>query len=106
MTLPGRLQPGVLPSANVADMAETFDQIPIEQVAEGDIVDRDGKSAKVVFLDRTTTADGTDSVLVTFETDNGETFDTEFTLGTLVRRFPESKWESTQSPTPHTNPEQ
>ncbi|MET0897946.1 MAG: hypothetical protein ABWY45_08550 [Mycobacterium sp.] len=82
-------------------MAETFDEIPIEQVAEGDIVDRDGKSAKVVHLDSTTTADGADSVLVTFEVDDGETFDAEYTTGTLVRRFPESKWGSPQSPTPH-----
>jgi len=83
-------------------MAETFDEIPIEQVAEGDIVNTDGKSAKVVFKDRTTAADGTESLVVTYELDNGETFDTEYAIGTLVRRFPESKWESEQSPTPHT----
>jgi hypothetical protein len=82
-------------------MAETFDEIPIEQVAEGDIVDSDGKSAKVVHKDSTTAADGTDSVLVTFEAEHGETFDAEYTIGTLVRRFPESKWGSAQSPTPH-----
>ena len=82
-------------------MSETSDEIPIEQVAEGDIVDVHGKSAKVVHLDSTTAADGTDSVLVTFEGDNGETFDAEYATGTLVHRFPESKWGSAQSPTPH-----
>ena len=105
MTLPGRLQPCAVQSTNVARMADTVDEIPIEQVAEGDIVDRDGTSAKVVFLDRTTTQDGTEAVLVTFETDNGETFDAEYAVGAVVRRSPESKWGSAQSPTPHTNPE-
>lgn len=86
-------------------MAETFDEIPIDQVAEGDLVDRDGKSAKVVHKDDTTDKDGAASILVTFETDNGETFDIEYASGTVVRRFPESKWESAQSPTPHTDAE-
>lgn len=105
MTLPGRLQPGAVLSTNVALMADTSDEIPIEQVAEGDIVDRDGTSAKVVFLDRTTAEDGSDALLVTFETDNGETFDAEYAVGAMVRRSPESKWGSVQSPTPHTDPE-
>jgi hypothetical protein len=82
-------------------MAETFDEIPIEQVAEGDIVDRHGTTAKVVHLDRTTTADGADVVLVTFEADHGETFDAEYAIGTPVHRFPEAKWGSPESPTPH-----
>jgi hypothetical protein len=86
-------------------MAETFDEIPIDQVAEGDIVDKDGVAAKVVFMDRTTDDNGSEMIVVTFETDNGETFDAELAAGTVVRRFPESKWESTQSPTPHTQPE-
>jgi hypothetical protein len=86
-------------------MAETFDEIPIDQVAEGDLVDRDGKTAKVVHKDSTTAADGAASILVTFETDNGETFDAEYPAGTVVSRFPESKWESAQSPTPHNEPE-
>lgn len=82
-------------------MSETFEEIPIEQVTEGDIVDGHDTTAKVVHLDSTTSADGTDSVLVTFEGDNGETFDVEYATGTLVRRFSESKWGSAQSPTPH-----
>jgi hypothetical protein len=92
------------PWANVANMAETFDEIPIEQVAEGDIVDGHGKTAKVVHLDRTTSAAGAEVVLVTFEADNGETFDAEYPTGTPVRRFPEAKWGSPQSPTPHVPP--
>ncbi|CAN5398180.1 hypothetical protein BH11ACT6_BH11ACT6_07740 [soil metagenome] len=83
-------------------MAETFDEVPIEQVAEGDIVDTDGKSAKVVFKAPATAADGSESLVVTYELDDGETFDTEYAIGTVVSRFPESKWESTQSPTGHT----
>jgi hypothetical protein len=82
-------------------MADTFDEIPIEQVAAGDIVVRDGDSAKVVHLDRTTAGDGTDALLVTFETDDGATFDATYAVGTSVRRHPGAKWESGQSPTPH-----
>lgn len=74
-------------------------------MAEGDLVDRDGQTAKVVFKNSTTDKDGAASIVVTFEIDNGETFDIEYASGSVVRRFPESKWESTQSPTPHTTPE-
>ena len=83
-------------------MAETFDEIPISEVAPGDIVDEQGKTAKVVHKDATTGSDGTESMLITYEIDNGETFDIEYPATTKVRRFPESKWESPQSPTPHT----
>ncbi|MGB3485533.1 MAG: hypothetical protein WBB07_25370 [Mycobacterium sp.] len=82
-------------------MAETFDEIPIDQVAAGDIVDRDGHTAKVVHKDTTTADDGTEVILVTFEIDGGETFQTEYPAGTVVRRTPDAKWGSTQSPTPH-----
>ncbi|CAN5561815.1 hypothetical protein BH11ACT7_BH11ACT7_01890 [soil metagenome] len=85
-------------------MADTFDEIPIEQVTEGDIVDGHGKTAKVVHLDRVTSADGAEAMLVTFETDDGATFDAQYPTGTPVRRFPEAKWGSAQSPTPHVQP--
>ena len=39
--------------------------------------------------------------LVTFEADDGETFQLELVAGTPAQRALESKWESTQSPTPH-----
>jgi hypothetical protein len=79
------------------------DEVPIDEVAAGDIVDNKGKAAKVVHMDATTSDDGAAAVLVTFEIDGGETFDVEYPSGTRVRRFPEAKWESEQSPTPHTN---
>jgi hypothetical protein len=41
---------------------------------------------------------------VTFEEDDGETFQKDFPSGTVVTRAMESKWESGESPTPH-NPD-
>ncbi|MBU8808331.1 hypothetical protein KL953_05445 [Mycolicibacterium goodii] len=41
-------------------------------------------------------------LLITFEGDDGETFQRELPADTPVTRTLESKWESSQSPTPHT----
>ncbi|AKK30028.1 hypothetical protein [Mycobacterium sp. EPa45] len=74
----------------------------IDEVAPGDIVALDrgaGEQAyKVVHKE---TADS--GFLITFEGDDGETFDLEMASGTGVKRSLESKWESSQSPTPHSS---
>ena len=70
----------------------------IDDAAPGDIVslqDRAGEY-KVVHKE-----DHEDGYLVTFETDDGETFQLEVAAGTPARRALESKWESAQSPTAH-----
>ncbi|WP_375488135.1 hypothetical protein [uncultured Mycobacterium sp.] len=73
----------------------------IDDVAPGDTiaVDRGSgeKSYKVVFKDF---ANG--SYVITLEDDDGETFQLDLAPGAVVRRHLESKWESPQSPTPHT----
>ena len=72
----------------------------IEDVAPGDIVlvDRGGKSVpcKVVHKD---VNDGTS--VITYEVDDGTTFQVEYAAGARVTRSLEAKWESQQSPTPH-----
>lgn len=72
----------------------------IDEVTPGDLVILDrgpGEQAyKVVHKE---TVDS--HFLVTFEADDGETFDLELAAGTQVQRSMESKWESSQSPTPH-----
>jgi hypothetical protein len=81
-------------------MSEPVANDAIEDVSPGDIIVVDRGSGaqpyKVVFKDP---ADAT--LVVTFENDEGETFQLDFAAGTTVQRFPESKWESPQSPTPH-----
>jgi hypothetical protein len=81
-------------------MAEASKEDRIEDVAPGDIVAVDRGSGekpyKVVFLD---TADS--GYLVTFEDDDGETFQLAIPAGAEVQRSLESKWESTQSHTTH-----
>jgi hypothetical protein len=78
----------------------------IDDVAPGDIIaiDRgtgDPQPSKVVFkeLDRKAAV-----FTVTFEDDDGETFQREIAAGTVVTHAMESKWESDESPTPH-NPD-
>jgi hypothetical protein len=78
----------------------------IDDVTPGDLVAVDrgtGEAApyKVVFKD--STADRA-AYLVTFEDDDGETFQVEYAAGTRVTRSLEAKWESGQSPTPHQPP--
>jgi hypothetical protein len=75
----------------------------IDDVAPGDIiaVDRgagDPQPSKVVFKD----SDEAAAVYtITFENDDGETFQMDIPAGTVVTHAMESKWESGQSPTPH-----
>ncbi len=77
---------------------------PIDDVADGDLiaVERDSETRpfKVVFKSAEHTADGT-VYTVSFEDDDGETFQLDYPAGTRVTRSLESKWESGQSPTPH-----
>ena len=79
-------------------MADTPTDGIIDDVAPGDIVslaDRAG-AHKVVHKEEVKAG-----YLVTFEADDGETFQLELAAGTPAQRALESKWESTQSPTPH-----
>ncbi|OBF58875.1 hypothetical protein A5756_06305 [Mycobacterium sp. 852002-53434_SCH5985345] len=72
----------------------------IDDVTPGDIIAVDRGSGeqpyKVVFKDSTDTG-----YTVTFQDDDGETFQLDLPAGTTVSRSLESKWESAQSPTPH-----
>lgn len=82
-------------------MPDVFGDDRIDDVTPGDMIAVDRGSGeplcKVVFKDS-----GDDGYVVTLEDDDGETFQVELAAGTLVRRSLESKWESPQSPTPHT----
>jgi hypothetical protein len=77
---------------------------PIDDVADGDIIAVERESGtrpyKVVFKSAEQTAEGT-VYTITFEDDDGETFQLDYPAGTRVTRTLESKWESGQSPTPH-----
>ncbi len=89
------------PAGYAGRMSNEFADESIDVVAPGDIIAVDRGSGpqhyKVVHKN-----DGDDSFLVTMEGADGETFQKEFAAGTSVTRSLESKWESTQSPTPHT----
>lgn len=84
-------------------MAGASDPDRIEDVSPGDLiaVDRGAgeKPYKVVFLDP-----GDTGCVVTFEDDDGETFQLDLPAGVPVRRSLEAKWESTQSATTHEQP--
>jgi hypothetical protein len=88
-----------LPSVGMSNISSDR----IDDVSPGDVIDVDrgqghAHPAKVVFTD----ADESSGVYtVTFEDDNGETFQRDFPSGTVVTRAMEAKWESGQSPTPH-----
>ena len=74
----------------------------IDDVAPGDIIaiDRgtgEAQPSKVVFKQSDEDAD---VYTVTFEDDDGETFQREIPAGTVVTHAMESKWESGESPTP------
>lgn len=81
-------------------MSEDSGNDLIDDVSPGDIIAVDSGSGerpyKVVFKDST---EG--GYVVTFEGDDGETFQLDMAAGTTVARSLESKWESAQSPTPH-----
>ncbi|UXA17976.1 hypothetical protein [Mycobacterium sp. SMC-4] len=76
----------------------------IEDVAPGDlvVVDRGSgqRPCKVVHVDDLQPAGS--GFRLTFEDQNAETFQLDLAAGTRVTRALESKWESTQSPTPNT----
>lgn len=82
-------------------MAHAGNEERIEDVSPGDIIAVDrgfgNRPYKVVFKDS-----GDAGYLVTFEDDDGDTFQLDLAAGTTVQRSLESKWESPQSPTPHT----
>ncbi|ORV14069.1 hypothetical protein [Mycobacterium celatum] len=82
-------------------MPEVFGDDRIDDVTPGDMIAVDRGSGeqlyKVVFKDA-----GNDGYVVTLEDDDGETFQLELAAGTVVRTHLESKWESPQSPTRHT----
>ena len=72
----------------------------IDDISPGDIIaiDRGGgeQGYKVVFKEFTDAR-----YLVTLEDGNGGTFQVELQPGATVKRSLGSKWESAQSPTPH-----
>jgi hypothetical protein len=75
----------------------------IDNVAPGDIVlvgRGSGEPApyKVVHMDADKDAA---TCVVTYEDDDGETFDVQYPAGARVTRSLEAKWESEQSPTQH-----
>ena len=76
----------------------------IDEVAPGDIITVDHGSGEQAYkvVHKETAASG---FLITFEGDDGATFDREMSAGTPVTRSLESKWESSQSPTPHPPPQ-
>ncbi|KAA0109780.1 hypothetical protein [Mycolicibacterium sp. P1-5] len=75
----------------------------IDDVAPGDIIALDrgpgDQAYKVVHKESVESG-----YLLTLEADDGETFDHQLSSGTRVNRSLESKWESSQTPTPHSPP--
>lgn len=84
-------------------MSESSTDSRIDAVAPGDVIAVDRGSGehayKVVHKE-----EAESGYLVTFEGDDGETFQLQVAAGTPVKRTLESKWESAQSPTPHSAP--
>ncbi len=83
-------------------MSNISDSDRIDDVSAGDIVTVDRgpgpRPFKVVHKQATDSGE----FVVTFEDDSdGETFEARYAAGTPVTRALESKWESPQSPTPH-----
>ncbi|OBH12502.1 hypothetical protein [Mycobacterium sp. E1747] len=82
-------------------MSKVSGNDPIDDVSPGDIIAVDRgfgeQPYKVVFKDATESG-----YVVTFEAEDGETFQLDLAAGTPVTRSLESKWESAQSPTPRT----
>jgi hypothetical protein len=82
-------------------MSELSGSDRIDDVTPGDIITIDRGSGqepyKVVFKDSTDAG-----YLITLEGD-GETFQLDLAAGTTVNRSSQSKWESAQSPTPHSD---
>ncbi|WNG87461.1 hypothetical protein C6A87_027625 [Mycobacterium sp. ITM-2016-00317] len=80
----------------------------LDAVAPGDLISlplpdapaAEDRQYKVVHIDRHG-ALSEETILMTLEADDGQTFDVELPGSTVVTRTLESKWESPQSPTPN-----
>ncbi|ANI42744.1 hypothetical protein [Mycolicibacterium vaccae] len=78
----------------------------LDTVAPGDLISlplpdappAEDRQYKVVHIDRRG-ASADETMLITLEADDGQTFDVELPGDTVVTRTLESKWESPQSPT-------
>lgn len=83
-------------------MAESSVDARIDAVAPGDIVALDRGTGELAYkvVHKEEVESG---YLVTFEGDDGETFQLTIATGEPVKRSLESKWESAQSPTPHSS---
>jgi hypothetical protein len=86
-------------SSTVDGMSEVSDNDRIDDITPGDMITVDRgcgqQPYKVVFKDSTDAG-----YLITLE-GGGETFQLELAAGTTVDSSLQSKWESAQSPTPH-----
>lgn len=81
-------------------MTESVVNGPIDDVAPGDVITLDrGTGARTYKVVHKESVDN--GFVITVEGDGGATSTLELPTGTLVARTLESKWESTQSPTPH-----
>jgi len=80
-------------------MSESSVDDRIDAVAPGDLValDRGAGEHTYKVVHKEAAESG---YLVTFEGDDGETFQLDVAAGEPVKRSLESKWESAQSPTP------
>ncbi len=83
-------------------MSESSVDGRIDTVAPGDIVALDRGTGELAYkvVHKEEIPSG---YLVTFEGDDGETFQLTIAAGEVVKRSLESKWESAQSPTPHSS---
>lgn len=82
-------------------MSEPTADSTIDDVAPGDIITLGSGEPACKVVHKEPTESG---FLITFEVDDGETFQRELAAGTPVTRSLESKWESAQSPTAHPKP--
>jgi hypothetical protein len=81
-------------------MAENSGTDRVEDVAPGDMIAVDrGSGEKLYTLVFKDSAE--DRYIVTLRDDDGETFQIDIPRGTTVKRSLQAKWESPQSPTPH-----
>ncbi|CAJ1511104.1 hypothetical protein [[Mycobacterium] burgundiense] len=83
-------------------MSESPTTARIDDAAPGDLITFDRGVGEQAFkvVHKETAESG---FLITLEGDDGETCQLEMAAGTPVKRSLESKWESTQSPTPDSN---
>lgn len=84
-------------------MSESSSDSRIDAVAPGDVIALDRGAGEHVYKVVHKEEDGS-GYRVTFEGDGGETFQLQLAAGTPVKRTLEAKWESAQSPTPHSAP--